>query len=219
MNGEDGRPDQDAKAADPAHTPVHTPAHTDHSKRGGELSRPVMIGDLKVREPRKVAVKTTEAEREALARRFDLTALPKLTANLEVVLDHRGTISVTGPVRVRVEQPCAITLDPVRTDLTLSLALRLVPGGDAEDCEDLELTEDDADTEDVEAYSGDVIDLGEIIAQTVAVHIPAYPRADGVSLDAMLSESGIDTGGALPDEAKPFASLAALKDKLKGGDG
>ena len=63
----------------------------------------------------------------------------------------------------------------------------------------------------------DVIDLGAVLAEALALNLPLYPRADGAHLDqAVFTEPG-----KLPmtdEDARPFAGLAGLRDQLKSED-
>ena len=58
------------------------------------------------------------------------------------------------------------------------------------------------------------IDLGEILVEALSLGLPDYPRADGAALEqAVFTEPGLTP--MTDQDTKPFASLAALKDKLK----
>ena len=58
---------------------------------------------------------------------------------------------------------------------------------------------------DVVFHDGSAIDLGEAIADTLALSLDPYPRSAGA--DAALKEAGVLTEA----EAGPFAALAKLK--------
>jgi uncharacterized metal-binding protein YceD (DUF177 family) len=62
------------------------------------------------------------------------------------------------------------------------------------------------------------IDIAEVMIESLALNIPLYPRAEGTDLVEMqVTEPGKK---AMTDEdAKPFAGLAALRDKLDGDSG
>ncbi len=57
------------------------------------------------------------------------------------------------------------------------------------------------------------IDLGEVMAEALALELPPWPRAEGVEP----VEMSVTEPGKTPmtdDDAKPFAGLKALRDKL-----
>lgn len=83
------------------------------------------------------------------------------------------------------------------------LALRFVPASTAVAAEDeIEL---DAEALDEISYEGTAIDLGEALAQSLALAID--PFACGSEADRVRREYGLDA----PDPAGPFAALAALR--------
>lgn len=133
-------------------------------------------------------------ERAALAKRFGLLALDRLTAALELRRDAAG-IRVTGQVHASGEQPCVATAEPVPFLLTESVAILLTearPEGD-----EIELHEPDLETEILE---GDIIDLGEIAAQALALALDPYPRST-------LPAPGIITEAEARAASSPFAIL------------
>lgn len=166
-----------------------------------EFSRPERLDTIGTA-PRHVAIEANEAERAALAHRFDLVAVDRLAAELDL---HReaGGVVVRGRVEGAVTQACVITGDPVAARIDEPLALRFVEG--QPDAEELELDVDDCDTVPIEGGS---IDLGEAAAETMALALDPYPRAP--SAEAALRAAGVLT----EDEARPAGKLAGLKDLL-----
>ena len=151
-------------------------------------------------------LRATAPEREALVRRFGLVGLGRLEANVElrrVAAD--GGVEVRGGFDADVVQTCVVTLEPVAATVTGEFALRFVPrprdqGSEAANGRDIDITAEDGDTEYVD---GDTIDIGEIVAQQMALSLPSYPRREAV-------EFGADGAGvAAPSTAPgPFAVLA-----------
>lgn len=133
-------------------------------------------------------------ERAALACRFVLLSLDRLTAALEVKREAAG-IRVIGQVHGAGTQPCVASGEPVPFLVTERIALLLtqaVPEGG-----EIELSGDDLD---VEPLDGDIVDLGEIAAQALALGLDPYPRLP-VSVAGVISE---DEAIAL---RSPFAVL------------
>ena len=131
--------------------------------------------------PRRVAIAANDAQRAALAARFGLIGLASLAATLEVRREAAG-IRVTGTLEAAGEQACVASGDPVpfRLRETLALLLAEPPEGGGE----IELSSDDLD---VEPLDGDIVDLGEIAAQALALALDPYPRRAG-SVAGVLSE-------------------------------
>jgi hypothetical protein len=127
--------------------------------------------------PRRLTLEADATARAGLATRFGLLALDSLTAALEVRREARG-IRVSGTVQGEGTQPCVISAEPVPFAATERVALLLVAAaaGDAAGGE-IELSADDLD---VEPLAGDVIDVGEIAAQALALGLDPYPRAPGI---------------------------------------
>ena len=142
------------------------------------------------------------AELAALARRIGVESIERFEA--EVTLVRSGTIiDVTGRIAADVTQMCAISNEPFATTVDEPLALRFVPET-APSAAEIEL-EIDSEASDEIPYTGTQFDLGEEIAQSLALAIDPYatgPNADGVREETGLSDRA--SGGA-------FAGLAALK--------
>ena len=141
-------------------------------------------------------------ERVALAKRIGVEAIERFEAEVSLV---RGgsTIDVTGRIGANVIQMCAISNEPFATTVDEPLALRFVPET-APSAAEIEL-QIDSEASDEIAYNGTQFDLGEELAQSLALAIDPYatgPNADGVREETGLSDRA--SSGA-------FAALAALK--------
>ncbi len=168
-----------------------------------EFSRPERadtIGD----EPRTVAIEASDVERAALAARFDLIAIDRLTGDVTVRRDAAGIV-VEGRIVATVTQACSVTSDPLPVSVDEPILLRFVEAAGGQD----EVELDDADI-DVIAIEGGAIDLGEVAAETVMLALDPFSRAPGA--EAMLKAAGVIG----EDEAKPLGAFAGLKDKLAG---
>ena len=105
-----------------------------------------------------------------------------------------------------MEQACVATGAAVPAAIDEPFSLRFVPAGQAAG-EEIELDAEDVDTID---YEGGAIDLGEAVAETLALSLDPFPRA--ADADAVLREAGVLSEDEVV--AGPFAALQALKDKL-----
>lgn len=176
-----------------------------------ELPRPLTL-DAARRTRLPVAVLADEGERAALVRRFDLIALDALTATLSVAVEGNA-ILVNGTMTARAVQSCVATAEPVSAEVAAPIAIKLVPAvelivlpkGEGAEAE-VELDGEDLDVVD---YDGASIDLGEIVAQSLALALDPWPRhADA---DAILRAAGVKS----EEEAGAFGALAGLRDALK----
>ncbi len=143
-----------------------------------EFVRPLRL-DAIGSAPATRAIEANEAERAALAKRFDLIALDRLEAALTAER-LAGGIVVAGHVRGAGEQACVVSGLPVAFDIDEPLRLRFEPL--TIDTDELELSDADLD---VLALEGDTIDLGESAAQALGLALEPFPKAD----DAALAEA------------------------------
>lgn len=169
-----------------------------------EFSRPVALDTLGDA-PRTIAVTAEAEERTALARRFGLLSIDLLAAEAKLIRAG-DVVKATGRLTASVVQSCVATAAPVPAaiDEPFEIVFRPEPAGVQPD-EEIELAEGEMDTV---FYAGGAIDLGEAVAETLALSLDPYPRAPGAE-DA-LKAAGVKSEA----EAGPFGALAALRDKL-----
>jgi uncharacterized metal-binding protein YceD (DUF177 family) len=149
-------------------------------------------------EPFRQEIAATAAEREALARRFDLLALDRLEAEVELVRQRGGTILLRACFEAAFAQSCVVTLDPVEGAMAANFALRYGPP----DTEGEDAPEDDVA---FEPLVGDFIDIGEAVAQEFSLALPTFPRSAGAVLEIEEPSPG----------ESPFGSLSRLADREK----
>ncbi len=150
------------------------------------------------------------AARSKLAEELDLLALRKLRFQGQVAPEGATDWTLEGKLGATIVQPCVVTLEPVTTRLDVHVARRFVKDlPDPGDASEVEMPEDDS----LEPLA-DTVDLAEIMSEALALHIPDFPRADGVdAVDLSVTEPGKTP--MTDEEAKPFAGLASLRDTLK----
>lgn len=154
--------------------------------------------------PRAVSIVAEEGERAALAARFGLIGIERLEARADLVRDG-DIVTATGGLEAALTQACVASGEPVPAKIAENFALRFVPADAEPSAEEVELEESDLDEID---YEGAAIDLGEAVAQTMALALDPFPRAAG-------AEQKLRDAGVIGEEdAGPFAALKALKDKL-----
>lgn len=159
--------------------------------------------------PRMLSIGADEGERAALAKRFGLVAIDRLSA--EVELTRSGEIvRASGALSARVTQSCVASGDPVVQEVEEPFAVEFRPppeGGSAD--EEVELSEGELD---VVFYSGGWVDVGEAVAESLSLALDPFPRSEAA--EEALREAGVKSEEEAARESSPFAALAALKDKL-----
>ena len=130
---------------------------------------------------RQQAIEADADERAALATRFGLLTLARLTAAFDLRREAAG-IRVTGQVHGSGDQVCVATAEAVPFLLTEAVAILLSEAGP--DGDEMELTAGELD---IEPLNGDIIDLGEIAAQALALALDPYPRSTAAA-PGVLSE-------------------------------
>ncbi|MDA7424163.1 YceD family protein [Thalassococcus lentus] len=154
-------------------------------------------------------------ERALLAERLGAISVKKL--RFDGTLEPKGKKGwqLFAKLGVTVVQPCSVTLEPVTTRIDTDVTRRFVPPNmlnQYDDGSETEMPEDD----ETEAL-GEDIDLAAILSEALSLALPPYPRKDGAELE----QAQFAPEGAVPlddDAIKPFASLAALRDKMQNGD-
>jgi uncharacterized metal-binding protein YceD (DUF177 family) len=155
-------------------------------------------------------------ERRALARRFGLLALHALTARgrVERVAGSRE-LRFEGWLEATLEQECVVSLEPVPASLREPVERRYLPGqAQAAPAGPAVLVADDDDEDEVELVSGRTIDVGEAIAEELALALDPYPRAPAAEeLIAADLGDGVSFGAVAEPAEQPFAVLHRLEDK------
>jgi hypothetical protein len=163
---------------------------------GPEFSRPFDVRQLDHKAVRLIA---NDGERAALAKRFDLVRIDRLEA--EVVLERYGqALDANGTLEADIVQSCAVSAEDLPVAVREPLAFRFVPATTGHR-PDVEVELDAGELDEIE-FSGTSLDLGEAVAQSLALAID--PFATGP--DAQEARRLLDDGSA-----SPFAALAALK--------
>ncbi len=166
------------------------------------------VADLPQNAPTEFDLRPGPETMRQLAEELGLSGLRKLRFAGRIAAHGARDWRLEAHLGATVVQPCVVTLDPVmtriETDVTrLFLAEMPRPQGP-----ETEMPEDDA----IEPL-GPEIDPAAVMAEALALALPLYPRKEGAELgEAVFAEPGKTP---LRDEdARPFAALASLRDKL-----
>lgn len=149
-----------------------------------------------------VRLEASNAERAALAKRFGIVSVDRLVAEVELEPDGKA-VKAAGTLGAAIVQACAISAEDLPVAIAETIAFRFVPArGTRRPDEEVELAADDLD--EIE-FAGTQFDLGEAVAQSLALAID--PFLEGPNADEFRKNSGFI---GTPPEG-PFAGLAKLK--------
>ena len=164
-----------------------------------EFSRIVSLIQLGA-EPFRQEIAATDAECEALACRFDLISLDRLTADVELVREGPDSILLRASFEAAFVQSCVVTIEPVDGAMAANFALRYGPP----ETEAEERADDDIS---FEPLAGDFVDIGEAVAQEFSLALPTFPRSPGAVLEIEETPTG----------AGPFDALSGLAVRRDSG--
>lgn len=144
-------------------------------------------------------LEANEAECAALAKRFGLVAVKRLSARVTMAADG-PTVRATGRLEADVVQSCAVSGDDLPAKIAEPVALHFVPALPPSEGE-VEL--DAADLDQIE-MDGTRFDLGEAIAQGMALGVDPYAEGPGAK------EARRKAGILNESEGGAFAALKGL---------
>lgn len=171
-----------------------------------EFSRLIAVEGISPDKVRKEALEANKQECAALAKRFDLRELSFLKGEISIRRIEGGdVVRLQGKFTAEVVQTCVVSLQDVHESIAGEFETYFAEKNGRREEDDLDFLEDDDNAP--EAVINGNIDLGELLAQYMALELNPYPRAPGVSLAAQLAESGMAA------KNNPFAVLQGLKGK------
>ena len=159
-----------------------------------------------------ISVAATTEQCAALAARFRIIAIDMLKGSAILRPAEQGDVMIRGHVEAVVKQACVVSQEPVREEIYEAFEIRFSPHAQEIDLPDLN------DAQDIDPAVLDLpeplidgqIDVGEVMAQEVALSLTPYPRKPG----AKLTHPDLITQEEAQQRNNPFAELAGLKDKL-----
>ena len=183
---------------------------SDPMSQSRETDNALRVSDLSQNTPTDFDLRPDAAELQAIADELGLLALRKLAFKGKIRAEGQSDWQLEGMLGATVVQPCVVTLEPVTTRidepvrrLYLSDPSEILPEG-----EEIEIPEDDS-----AEPLGSTINPYSVMLEALALALPAWPRAEGAAISSVTVTEPGQT--ALTEEAmKPFAGLAALRDKL-----
>lgn len=159
------------------------------------LSTVIDVDSLPFSGPQICKIDFDESECAALAARFGFAAVARLSARLKVKRAGPGHWNVTGKLQAEVTQLCGVTGEPVPESVDFTIEERYCRASE-------EGTDIDVSLDGFEPLVDGAIDLGEVVAQTLAISVNPWPRSVDAPHSFAVGES---------EKEHPFAGLAALK--------
>ena len=177
------------------------------------FSHPVRTGSLPGKRAFAFDLVPGAEERAAVAKALGLLDLPALRFAGELRPVGRKDLALEARLVADAVQPCSVTLAPVPAHVEETVARRYLSDWVEPEGDEVEMPEDET----AEPLP-DVIDLGVVAMEALALALPLYPRAEGVDLgEAVFGPPG--TAPLRDEDLRPFSGLAALKDKLAKPEG
>ncbi|MFC3124777.1 YceD family protein [Pseudoroseomonas globiformis] len=169
-----------------------------------EFSRPLTWAAVP-ENGRQYRLAATATECAALAHRFRILGIAFLQAELNLKPEVGGTIRVTGVMEAEVTQSCVVTLEPVNQHVKEAVDARFLPEGRPP-------SEDPDGPDELFADKGSV-DLGEAVAEQLALAMDPYPRSPGATVPTSLEEIDLPMrdGDKSQQRPSPFAVLKGGK--------
>ncbi len=184
---------------------------THDKNRDRDNSNTVPLADLRG-QPFSFELKPGKPVLEDICGSLDLLDLRKLRFAGTLVPNGTRDWRLEADLGATVVQPCRVTLAPVKTRIEERVSRTY--SADAPDPGPGEVEMPDDDT--IEPLP-DIVDLDAVMREALALALPSFPRAEGAAIEiADFTEPGKTPMS--DDDAKPFAGLAALKNKLESPD-
>jgi uncharacterized metal-binding protein YceD (DUF177 family) len=172
-----------------------------------EFSRIVSADDIGVKDVT-VDIEAQEAERAALAERFELIAIDSLRAHAVMrraaARDGSGTVlRVTLDIDADVVQRCVVSLEPVPAQVhEAALIVEYRLGDETETTIEVEILPEGIDPPEI--LVDGKFDLGELAAEHLALALDPYPKVEGVAVETSDATDGAET---VEPQQNPFSVL------------
>jgi uncharacterized metal-binding protein YceD (DUF177 family) len=172
-----------------------------------EMSRPVRIDQISSKGT-DMTITASPDERKALADRFDLVEISALEAVVTLKAIAGGSmVRLSASIKARLVQTCVVTLEPIDAEVDTRFSMTF-GGGTEDDGGEIDLSIDDEDPP--EPIIDGAIDVGEAIAEHLALAIDPFPRKPGTAY------VGVEIEAPEPEtKPNPFAALARFHEKKR----
>lgn len=174
---------------------------------------------------RPFAIEANADERARLAGRFGLVGIDGLAADVSLSLEEGGRlVRLAGTLTADVVQTCVVTLEALHNHLEATIdrvyatAPPVEPDAPVSEEEHLDPQGDDPPDPALDGR----IDVGEAVAEELALSLDPFPRKPGITFQNYAAEQARSGDSPEVEKARnsgpgggPFAALAKLKDNLK----
>jgi uncharacterized metal-binding protein YceD (DUF177 family) len=158
-----------------------------------EFSRPLLVDRVPALGSHE-RIAADEKECAALARRLALPKIHALGGFLKAVPWRGGGLKITGTLSARVDQVSVVSLETFTSDLEFAVERYFLSPRAG----------NPLDEEDVDSIEKGSVDLGEILAETMALELDPYPRKAGEVFNDIEEPP-------VPEKVSPFTALSKLK--------
>lgn len=160
-----------------------------------EFSRPLIVDRIPKLGSTEI-ISAEPAELTKLASRLDVPGLHGLTAKIRATPWRGGGLKLDGMISADIEQVSVVSLETFRHKVEVALLRYFLPPGAV-------VASDDDDADPIEHG---IVDIGEAVAETLALELDPYPRKPGESFEAH-----VEADQSQPERKSPFAVLASRK--------
>jgi uncharacterized metal-binding protein YceD (DUF177 family) len=171
-----------------------------------EFSRPLALDRVSATQHRE-EIAATDKELAALAQRFGLLSLDRLSASFSLKRVRKDLVRAKGRVSAELVQACVVTLDPIPARIDEKFEVDFLEGVQPA-VADVELDAEAAEAP--EPAPDGWIDLGELAAEQLGLAINPYPRKPDAEVPAEWKGEPAAVSAAV-ERPNPFAALEKLK--------
>ena len=172
----------------------------------------IFFAKLNPLKPHEFDLRLSNEDCRTLANDLGLLSLTKLRLDGTLRAEGKDSWRLKAHIGATIEQACVLTLEPVHTRIESTVERNFIPLNadgvtsrrfDVEREMELDETLDPLPTE---------LDLKEVLIEALMIELPTYPKKSGVSFKKKIAAPGISP--LSDEEAKPFANLSSLMNKL-----
>lgn len=148
-----------------------------------------------------------ERQRAVIAGALDLAGLDALSFDYRLRRSGRDRFRLNGHLEAVVTQNCVVTLEPVENALSVTVDQEFWQPDDIAALEQSEnMDEMEVALEGPEPIEGSIIDVGQLVYETLASNLDPYPRKSGVEFTWARASDEEDMAAD-----SPFSVLRSLK--------
>ena len=169
----------------------------------------IRFADLPSRKRTHFTIEPDSEGRKAIAKTIHVLQVKKLRFDGVLIPTGKRDWRIEATLGATISQSCVISLDPVTTRIdeviTRSYISDFDKRDDASKDSEVEMSEDDT----TDPLS-ETLDLIDVIAESLILIMPAYPRKNGIEAEVVgVTEPGKSV--MTDEDARPFARLAAMR--------